>query len=161
MIDLSVNEKQLGKAIQRARERKILIPTFREQIRPELISEKVRNKLQSIGLWDINPLNLFRISWKNEPVPSGGRFGKVNYLEFPQALTGVHARIIALVGKWFPTGSHKVGATFGCLVPGWSQASLTQRARKRSGLQRETSAVEGPIMLLFWAVNRSPSCQKG
>jgi cysteine synthase len=117
MIDLRVNEKQLEKAIQRARERKILIPTFKEQIRPELISEKVRNKLQSIGLWDINPLNLFRISWKNEPVPSGGRFGKVNYLEFPQALTGVPARIIALVGKWFPTGSHKVGATFGCLVP--------------------------------------------
>ena len=27
------------------------------------------------------------------------------------------ARIIALVGKWFPTGSHKVGATYGCLVP--------------------------------------------
>ncbi|MCD6287397.1 MAG: pyridoxal-phosphate dependent enzyme, partial [Anaerolineae bacterium] len=32
-------------------------------------------------------------------------------------LTGVDARIIALVGKWFPTGSHKVGAAFGCLVP--------------------------------------------
>ena len=41
----------------------------------------------------------------------------MNYLEFPQALTGVDARIIALVGKWFPTGSHKVGATYGCLVP--------------------------------------------
>ena len=25
--------------------------------------------------------------------------------------------IIALVGKWFPTGAHKVGAAFGCLVP--------------------------------------------
>jgi len=25
--------------------------------------------------------------------------------------------IIGLVGKWFPTGSHKVGATFGCLAP--------------------------------------------
>ena len=41
----------------------------------------------------------------------------MNYIEFPQALTGVDARILALVGKWFPTGSHKVGATFGCLVP--------------------------------------------
>ena len=27
------------------------------------------------------------------------------------------ARIIALVGKWFPTGAHKVGATYGCLAP--------------------------------------------
>ena len=27
------------------------------------------------------------------------------------------AKIVALVGKWFPTGCHKVGASFGCLVP--------------------------------------------
>ena len=26
-------------------------------------------------------------------------------------------RIIAVVGKWFPTGAHKVGAAYGCLVP--------------------------------------------
>jgi len=38
-------------------------------------------------------------------------------VELPSELTGVEARIIALVGKWFPTGSHKVGASFGCLVP--------------------------------------------
>ena len=38
-------------------------------------------------------------------------------MELPTELTGVEARIIALVGKWFPTGSHKVGASFGCLVP--------------------------------------------
>jgi cysteine synthase len=41
----------------------------------------------------------------------------VNYLELPSSLTGVPARIIVLVGKWFPTGAHKVGAAFGCLVP--------------------------------------------
>jgi cysteine synthase len=38
-------------------------------------------------------------------------------MELPPELTGVEARIIALVGKWFPTGAHKVGASFGCLVP--------------------------------------------
>ncbi len=38
-------------------------------------------------------------------------------IEFPKALTGVDARIAAPVGKWFPTGAHKVGAAFGCLVP--------------------------------------------
>ncbi len=107
----------MERAVRRARERKILIPTFQEQIHPDRIPEKVKEKLKKVGLWDVNPLNLFRITWKNEPVSSGGRFGKVNYLEFPPALTGVDARIIALVGKWFPTGSHKVGATFGCLVP--------------------------------------------
>jgi cysteine synthase len=117
MIDLSKNERKLEQAVRRARERKILIPTFQEQIHPEFVPGKVKDRLRSIGLWDVNPLNLFRITWKNEPVPSEGGFGKVNYLEFPPELTGVDARIIALVGKWFPTGSHKVGATYGCLVP--------------------------------------------
>jgi cysteine synthase len=32
-------------------------------------------------------------------------------------LTGVDATIIGIVGKWFPTGCHKVGAAYGCLVP--------------------------------------------
>src|SRR4030066_400676 len=57
------------------------------------------------------------IDLKVEPAPYGGGFNGVNYLEFPSALTGTEARIIALVGKWFPTGAHKVGAAFGCLVP--------------------------------------------
>jgi cysteine synthase A len=50
-------------------------------------------------------------------VAFGGGFNGVNYLELPPSLTGVPTRIISLVGKWMPTGSHKVGATFGCLVP--------------------------------------------
>lgn len=117
MIDLTLNEKQLGRTVQRARERKILVPTFKEQKQPELIPEKIKERLKKIGLGEVNPLNLFRINWKNQPVASGGLFGKANYLEIPSVITGVDARIIALVGKWFPTGSHKVGATFGCLVP--------------------------------------------
>ncbi len=117
MIDLSINEERLERTVQRARERKIIIPTFREQKQPELIPNIIKEKLKDIGLWEINPLNLFRINWKNEPVASGGLFGKVNYLQIPTSITGVDPRIIALVGKWFPTGSHKVGATFGCLVP--------------------------------------------
>jgi cysteine synthase A len=117
MIDLTVHEEKLARAVQRARERNIVIPTFKQQKDPSLVPASVRAGLKSVGLWDVNPLNLFRITWKNEPVPSGGGFGGVNYLEFPKAITGVEARIIALVGKWFPTGAHKVGAAFGCLVP--------------------------------------------
>ena len=36
---------------------------------PGQIPEKIKAKLAGIGLWDIDPFNLFRISWKNEPVP--------------------------------------------------------------------------------------------
>ncbi len=40
-----------------------------------------------------------------------------NYIEIPSEISGVKARIIALVGKYFPIGAHKVGASFACLVP--------------------------------------------
>jgi cysteine synthase A len=117
MIDLEVIHDKLERTVERARERNIIIPTFAEMKDPSLVPDKIKQELKQIGLWDIHPRNLFRITWKNEPVPKGGGFGFVNYMEFPESLTGVPARIIGLVGKWFPTGAHKVGAAFGCLVP--------------------------------------------
>ncbi|MDF1513279.1 MAG: pyridoxal-phosphate dependent enzyme [Anaerolineae bacterium] len=117
MIDLTIIEQGLMRAVERAREQSIVIPTFAQQKDPRLVPSSIKRALGSIGLWDIIPENLFRITWKNEPVPVGGGYGGVNYVEVPPELTGVPARIIALVGKWFPTGAHKVGAAFGCLVP--------------------------------------------
>jgi cysteine synthase A len=117
MIDLTIDEKQLERTIRRAREKKIVIPTFRELKDPETTPPIIKNALKDIDLWAIDSRNLFRITWKNEPVEHGGGFGGVNFMEIPPALSGVDARIIALVGKWFPTGCHKVGATFGCLIP--------------------------------------------
>jgi cysteine synthase len=116
-IDLTVHPDRLERALGRVRERGIVIPTFAQMKDPTLAPPAVRERLAQVGLWDVNPLNLFRITWKNAPQPKGGGFGGVNYLEFPSSLTGTEARIIALVGKWFPTGAHKVGAAFGCLVP--------------------------------------------
>ena len=117
MIDLTINQEQLEKTVKRAREKNIIIPTFKQMKNPELIPNEIKKKLKNIGLWDINSYNLFRITWKNEATKKGGLFGGVNFLEIPPELTGVSARVIGLVGKWFPTGAHKVGATFGCLVP--------------------------------------------
>ena len=117
MIDLTIYADPLDRAVKRAREQNIIIPTFKQMIDPRLIPKQVKRKLREVGLWDLDPINLFRISWHNDPVPTGGGFGGVNFIEFPKALTGVDARIISLIGKWFPTGAHKVGAAFGCLVP--------------------------------------------
>lgn len=103
--------------IQRFRERKILLPTFAQMQNPELIPQKIKSRLKEVGLWDVDPANLFRISWKNEAVEQGGLFGEGNWVEFPSEFTGVDARIIGLVGKYFPTGAHKVGAAYGCLIP--------------------------------------------
>ena len=116
-IDLTIDKSRRRNAIKRAKERNIVIPTYAQMKDPSKIPAKVKDELKKIGLWDVDPRNLFRINWHNEPVASGGTFGGVNYLELPPSLTGVPARIIVLVGKWFPTGAHKVGAAFSCLVP--------------------------------------------
>lgn len=116
-IDLGINEEGLSHAVERARERKVTIPTFNELSDPMSVPESVAGPLRDVGLWEVNPLNIYRACWKNEPKPEGGGFGGVNYVEIPKEITGVKARIFALVGKWFPTGAHKVGAAFGCLVP--------------------------------------------
>jgi cysteine synthase A len=117
MIDLTTHADRLERTVRRARERGIILPTFAQMKDPKLIPPAIVKRLAEVGLWDLHPLNLFRITWKNQPTQTGGGFGGVNYIEFPSELTGVDARIIALVGKWFPTGAHKVGATYGCLVP--------------------------------------------
>lgn len=117
MIDLTIHEAALERTVQRAREQNIIIPTFAQQRDPSLIPDSIKGRLADVGLWDLNPVNLFRITWHNEPVVEGGGFGGVNYLELPREVTGVDARIVVIVGKWFPTGAHKVGAAYGCLVP--------------------------------------------
>ena len=117
-IDLALHDQtKLDNSIKRAREQNIIIPTFKQMINPALIPETITKKLEDVGLWDLNPLNLFRINWHNEPRAKGGKFGRVNYLILPKELTGVDARIVILLGKWFPTGAHKVGAAYACLVP--------------------------------------------
>ncbi|HVM46839.1 MAG TPA: hypothetical protein VMU04_02380, partial [Candidatus Acidoferrum sp.] len=105
----------IRKTAARCRQRGIILPTFAQLRDPALIPQSVKSRLKPVGLWDVNPLNLFRITWKN--ALNSGLYGGVNYLELPRQITGVRARIIGLVGKHFPTGAHKVGAAFGCLVP--------------------------------------------
>ena len=118
MIDFTKNDAGLKSNIENAKENGIIIPTIKEMQHPETIPEAIQEKLKNVGLWDVDPLNLFRITWKNEPKEKGGLFQKVpNYVELPPSLTGVPCRIVAMVGKWFPTGCHKVGASFGCLAP--------------------------------------------
>jgi len=117
IIDKVVDRQVLEKSVERFRQKGIILPTFAQMQNPDLIPDKIKKKLENIGLWDLAPLNLFRITWKNEPKEKGGLFNGVNYIELPRELTGINARVIALVGKYFPTGAHKVGAAYGCLAP--------------------------------------------
>ena len=114
---MSIHKEKLAHNVQVARENHIILPTFAQMRDPQKVPEKVKKALKNVGLWDVNPLNLFRITWHNEPTMEGGQYGGVNFIELPSVLTGVKARIIVLCGKWFPTGCHKVGASYGCLAP--------------------------------------------
>ena len=111
----SKNEEVLRRTAKRCRERGIVVPTFAQMRDPSRIPAGLARRLPGLDANAVDPRNLFRITWKNDP--QTGLFGAPNHLELPRAITGVKARIVGLVGKHFPTGAHKVGAAFACLVP--------------------------------------------
>ncbi len=112
---MKIDEAVLKKTAKLCKERGVVIPTFAQLKNPGTAPAKVHARLKKVGMNDLDPANLFRITWKNDP--KTGLFGDVNYLEIPREITGIDARVIGLVGKHFPTGAHKVGAAFACLAP--------------------------------------------
>jgi len=128
MAKLKVNAAIVKKNAALCRKRNIVIPTFAQMKDPALISEKTKKALKPVGLWDINPVNLFRINWHNDH--NTGLFDGVNYFEIPKEITGIDTRIVAIVGKYFPTGAHKVGAAFGCLAPQLVTGQFDAQAQK-------------------------------
>lgn len=52
---------------------------------------------------------LFDISWKNSS-------GEINKIVLPKELTGIDTNIIVLLGKNFPSGSHKVGSAYSIIA---------------------------------------------
>jgi cysteine synthase len=125
-----VNKQVLERTVERSKERNIIIPTYEEMKDPSKVPEKIKKELKNIGLWDLHPRNLFRITWKNEPIKFGGGFDGVNYIEIPRELSGIKARIFVLLGKFFPTGAHKVGATFGPLVEKLTRGAFDPTSQK-------------------------------
>ncbi len=117
MVSLQIDERARRRNFERCKEKGILLPTFEQMRDPSKIPASIVEELRHIGLWDVHSRNLFRVTWHNEPVERGGGFGPVNVVALPRALTGTKARIGGLVGKWFPTGAHKVGAAYSCIVP--------------------------------------------
>jgi len=128
MAKLKLNAAIIKKNAALCRKRKIVIPTFAQMKDHTLIPAKIKKDLKPVGLWDINPVNLFRINWHNDH--NTGLFGEVNYLEIPKEISGIDTRIVAIVGKYFPTGAHKVGAAFACLAPRLVTGEFDAEAQK-------------------------------
>jgi cysteine synthase A len=58
-----------------------------------------------------DPANLFNITWRG---PDHG----IRCAILPRGLTGVQANILVLMGRFFPSGSHKVGPAYATLMEG-------------------------------------------
>lgn len=87
-------------------------PTYEEMLHPETIDPSIRAKaLKAKDHDELDPINLFNINWKNDD-------GQVHKIVLPRALTGVEANIVVLLGKYFPSGSHKVGPAYATLMEG-------------------------------------------
>ena len=87
-------------------------PTYDEMLNPSTIDKNVREKaLNVLKENELDPINLFNITWKDDD-------NKVRKIVLPKELTGVDANIVVLLGKYFPSGSHKVGPAYSTLIEG-------------------------------------------
>ncbi|MBN1936330.1 MAG: pyridoxal-phosphate dependent enzyme [Anaerolineae bacterium] len=88
----------------------IIGPTFEEMLHPDKIDPQVRARALHMKTQDpLDPINLYNITWRDAQ-------NRIYYHVLPRELTGVDAPIVVLYAKDFPTGSHKVGATYSVLV---------------------------------------------
>src|SRR5437870_6325145 len=85
-------------------------PTFAEMRDPSRIKPDVRKQALEMKRKDLlDPVNLFNITWKDESL-------NVPHVVLPSALTGVEANIVVMIARYFPTGAHKVGPAYSCLI---------------------------------------------
>ena len=85
-------------------------PTFAEMRDPSRIKADVRKQALQLKSKDpLHPLNLFNITWKQDDL-------SIPHLVLPRELTGVDANIVVLIARHFPTGAHKVGPAYSCLI---------------------------------------------
>src|ERR1043166_100455 len=85
-------------------------PTFAEMRDPSLIKPEVRKQALEMKKKDpLHPVNLFNITWKLDDL-------SIPHIVLPAALTGVDANIVVMIARYFPTGAHKVGPAYSCLI---------------------------------------------
>lgn len=85
-------------------------PTFEEMLHPNKIDPETRARALEMARVDpLDPINLFNITWRDAN-------NEVYHVVLPKELTGVDAEIVVIYGKYFPSGSHKVGAAYSVLI---------------------------------------------
>ncbi len=106
-----------GRAVERFRDAKIVMPTFAQLADPLTIPDAISARLVNVEPDAPDPLNLFRVHWFNDR-DRRGRVPVPQHLVLPKSLTGVDAPIIIALGNRFPMiAAHKVLAAYSCLAP--------------------------------------------
>jgi cysteine synthase len=131
-LPLAIADRKVRRrALLRLKERGVRLPTFAELADPQRIAADVAADLPAVGADAADPRNLYRVHWFNDQERRKSRATPL-YVEVPEALTGVSARILVAVGALFPLiRAHKVLAAYACLVPRLVAGRfdpLTQRA---------------------------------
>ncbi|CAG2157713.1 hypothetical protein LMG31506_06100 [Cupriavidus yeoncheonensis] len=111
------NPAVLQSAIDHLRERSIGLPTLSQLANPASIPAARLAALADVDPDRADAANLWRVHWHND-ASRRGLAAVPAYIEVPEAITGVKARIVVALGLRFPMiGAHKVLAAYGCLVP--------------------------------------------
>ncbi len=112
-----VDHAVYARTVQRFRDARVVLPTFAELTDPSVIPTSTREAVETVGADEPHPLNLFRVQWHNDS--SRRRLTAVpEHIVLPEALTGVKAAIVVVLGDRFPMiRAHKVLAAYACLAP--------------------------------------------
>jgi cysteine synthase len=95
----------------------VRLPTFEELSEPERTPVAVRAGLAGVDADAAHPANLYRVNWFND-LARTGQVAAPAFVELPNSLTGVGARIVLALGALFPMiRAHKVLAAYACLAP--------------------------------------------
>lgn len=86
-------------------------PTYDEMLERDQIDPKIKKRAEEAQSDELNPINLFNITWKDTD-------NNVRKVILPPELTGIDANVVVLLGKYFPSGSHKVGPAYSTLIEG-------------------------------------------
>ncbi|HEX8926356.1 MAG TPA: pyridoxal-phosphate dependent enzyme [Terriglobales bacterium] len=86
-------------------------PAYREMLNPDLLPAEIRRQAARARVNELDRLNLYNINWKDSE-------NNVRHVVLPKELTGTNANIIVMVGREFPSGSHKVGPAYSTLMEG-------------------------------------------
>ena len=104
------------RAVAHFGQRHIALPTFAELAEPSRIAASTRERLAAVDADAPDALNLFRVHWYNDAARQG-LADLPAHVVLPQALTGVAAPIIVVLGDRFPMiRAHKVLPAYACLV---------------------------------------------